>query len=61
MLRPPGLGRHGPRQLSLMRCTLQTTLRPTEAGLKRPIPSGVLASFALQGLAPRKGLALVIL
>ena len=59
--RPPGLGHHGSRQLSLVRCTLHRTLRPSGASLKRPIPSGGLASSASRGLAPREGLESLML
>ena len=59
--RPLGLGRHASHQLSLVRCTLHRTLRPSGASLKRLIPSRVLASSASRGLAPREGLELLML
>ena len=56
----PGLGRHGSRQLSLVRFTLHRTLRPLGAILSRPIPLEVLVSSASRGLAPREGLELLM-
>ena len=59
--RPPGLGRHGSRQLSLARHTLHITLRPSGASPRKPIPLGVLASSTSRGLAPHEGLVLLML